>query len=151
MRAAAVGTAADDSGKDCSRGHPGGATRQVCGGKTFKVRQSLHETAQLVRNNEPSVGMKRQGEVQWQENSAGFEQIFDLDGPPQIDLPGVTALVLCHNESLQLRTFLDFHKACGIGHFLVVDNESADGSDEILNADPDVTRFERFLVPWVSA
>lgn len=70
-----------------------------------------------------------------------FADIFELDRAPSLMLPEVTAIVLCHNEALRLQHFLDYHRSIGIGHFLVVDNASTDGSAEILDQAPDVTRF----------
>lgn len=70
-----------------------------------------------------------------------FSRLFDLERLPEIPPSSVTAIVLCHNEALRLPHFLDYHKAHGIGHFLVVDNASTDGSSSILDNDPHVTRF----------
>lgn len=70
-----------------------------------------------------------------------FLQVFDLDTPPEIPASEVTAIVLCHNEALRLPFFLEHHKALGIGHFIVVDNGSDDGSGALLDADPQVTRL----------
>ncbi|MEQ8964369.1 MAG: glycosyltransferase family 2 protein [Azospirillaceae bacterium] len=67
--------------------------------------------------------------------------VFDLEGPPAVPDSDVTAVVLCHNEARRLPYFLTHHKALGIGHFIVVDNDSDDGSGAILDADPDVTRL----------
>lgn len=70
-----------------------------------------------------------------------FFGAFDLVDWPKIPDADVTAVVLCHNEALRLPYFLKHHKESGIGHFLVVDNGSTDGSSDILRDDPDVTLF----------
>lgn len=70
-----------------------------------------------------------------------FRDAFDQDAPPEIEIPPITAVVLCHNEALRLPYFLEHHKAAGVGHFIVVDNASDDGSAAILDADPAVTRL----------
>lgn len=74
-------------------------------------------------------------------NTPQFSDIFDLDSPPKLEIHGVTAIVLCHNEALRLEHFLEFHKSAGIDQFLVVDNASSDGSSEILENDPAVFLF----------
>jgi len=73
--------------------------------------------------------------------SPAFRDVFDLEAPPEIHMPNVVAVVLCHNEALRLPYFLEHHKAAGIERFLVVDNMSDDGSTEILEADDFVTRI----------
>lgn len=68
---------------------------------------------------------------------------FDLEEAPKLilDKSKATAIVLAYNEGLRLPHFLDFHRAIGVGHFLVVDNGSTDGSAALLDGEPDVTRF----------
>jgi hypothetical protein len=63
------------------------------------------------------------------------------------------------NEALRLPFFLDHYRRLGVGHFLVVDNDSTDGSADLLRAAPDVSfwttgqsyRAARFGMDWVAA
>ncbi|MFD3188839.1 glycosyltransferase family 2 protein [Sedimentitalea sp. HM32M-2] len=43
------------------------------------------------------------------------------------------------NEQVRLPYFLDYYRRLGIGHFLIVDNDSKDGSGAYLAAQPDVS------------
>ncbi len=52
------------------------------------------------------------------------------------DLLLVTTL---RNEAVRLPYFLSYYRACGINHFLIVDNDSDDGSRDYLAAQPDVS------------
>lgn len=70
-----------------------------------------------------------------------ISDLFDLELLPELQPVGITAIVLCHNEALRLPYFLEFHKLAGVDRFLVVDNNSNDGSSEILEDDPAVVRF----------
>ena len=70
-------------------------------------------------------------------------------------------LILCatmRNELARLPFFLDYYRKLGIGHFLIVDNGSADQSVEYLSAQPDVSVWRteasykraNFGVDWVN-
>lgn len=62
------------------------------------------------------------------------------------------------NENLRLPHFLDYYRAQGIGHFIMVDNGSDDGGREYLAAQPDVSLWSteagykraRFGVDWLN-
>ncbi len=43
------------------------------------------------------------------------------------------------NERPRLPHFLDYYRSLGVGHFLIVDNDSDDGSRDYLAAQPDVS------------
>ena len=70
--------------------------------------------------------------------------------------------ILCfsciRNESVRLPWFLDHHRRLGVGHFLIVDNGSDDGSTDWLAAQPDVSlwttgasyKASRFGVDWLT-
>ena len=70
--------------------------------------------------------------------------------------------VLCflclRNEAQRLPHFLAHHRALGVGHFLVVDNASTDGSADLLRAQPDVSlwhtgasyKASRFGMDWLT-
>lgn len=62
------------------------------------------------------------------------------------------------NERIRLPWFLDYYRAMGVGHFLIVDNGSDDGSTDYLRAQPDVSvwftrtsyRAANFGVSWLN-
>ncbi|MCR9148284.1 MAG: glycosyltransferase family 2 protein [Rhodobacteraceae bacterium] len=62
------------------------------------------------------------------------------------------------NEALRLPFFLAHYRALGVGHFLIVDNDSDDGTQEYLAAQPDVSvwhsghsyKLSRFGVDWLT-
>lgn len=73
--------------------------------------------------------------------------------------PGhILAFVTLRNERIRLPYFLDYHRNMGIGHFLIVDNGSDDGSREYLAAQPDVSlwttnasyKAARFGMDWIN-
>jgi Glycosyl transferase family 2 len=63
------------------------------------------------------------------------------------------------NEALRLPHFLDHYRRLGIGHFLLVDNASTDGSPDLLRDQPDVSLWQasgsyrqaRFGLDWTNA
>ncbi|MBN2630914.1 MAG: glycosyltransferase family 2 protein [Rhodobacteraceae bacterium] len=70
--------------------------------------------------------------------------------------------ILCfmavRNESVRLPHFLDHHRKLGVDHFLIVDNDSTDGSATYLADQPDVSLWRtrrsykaaRFGLDWVT-
>lgn len=62
------------------------------------------------------------------------------------------------NERVRLPYFLDYYRAQGVGHFLMIDNDSEDGSRDYLAEQPDVSLWTtsasykraRFGVDWVN-
>jgi hypothetical protein len=62
------------------------------------------------------------------------------------------------NEIIRLPHFLEHHRALGVNHFLIVDNDSDDGTQEYLAEQPDVSlwstghsyRLSRFGVDWLT-
>ena len=62
------------------------------------------------------------------------------------------------NEQVRLPYFLKYYRELGIGHFLIIDNDSSDGSRDFLAAQPDVSlwhtrasyRQARFGVDWLN-
>lgn len=69
----------------------------------------------------------------------------------------ILAFVTLRNERVRLPYFLDYYRALGVNHFLVVDNASDDGSGDYLKAQPDVSlwwtgagyRRARFGMDWI--
>lgn len=73
--------------------------------------------------------------------------------------PGaILCAVTVRNEALRLPYFLDHCRRLGVDHFLVVDNDSTDGSRELLTGQPDVSLWStrasykrsRFGVDWLT-
>ncbi|MEO0400795.1 MAG: glycosyltransferase family 2 protein [Pseudomonadota bacterium] len=62
------------------------------------------------------------------------------------------------NEAIRLPYFLDYYRDMGINHFLIVDNDSTDGSADYLASQPDVSvwttpgsyKRSRFGVDWLN-
>lgn len=78
------------------------------------------------------------------------------------DLIGPRSILTCvtlRNERLRLPYFLKYYRDLGVGHFLVVDNGSDDGSAEYLAAQPDVSvwvtgtsyKAAAYGIDWVNA
>lgn len=57
----------------------------------------------------------------------------------QIQPRDVLVFATLRNERVRLPYFLDYYRALGINHFLIVDNDSDDGSREYLADQPDVS------------
>lgn len=70
----------------------------------------------------------------------------------------ILAFVVLRNEAMRLPYFLDYYRNLGVTHFLVVDNDSTDGSSELLTDHPDISlwqtgasyRDSRFGVDWLT-
>ncbi|MEL7091417.1 MAG: glycosyltransferase family 2 protein [Pseudomonadota bacterium] len=66
--------------------------------------------------------------------------------------------VTLRNEAVRLPYFLEYYRDMGINHFLIVDNDSNDGSTDYLAAQPDVSLWHtkasykrsRFGVDWLN-
>ncbi|MES2982344.1 MAG: glycosyltransferase family 2 protein [Verrucomicrobiota bacterium] len=75
----------------------------------------------------------------------------------QIRKDSILGFLTLRNEISRLPHFFDHHRKLGVDHFLVVDNDSTDGSREWLEAQPDVsiwtTKFSykasRFGMNWL--
>ncbi|MEL6640698.1 MAG: glycosyltransferase family 2 protein [Pseudomonadota bacterium] len=83
----------------------------------------------------------------------------DTDRTGQIGPSDILCFTTVRNEALRLPFFLEHHRRLGVGHFLVVDNGSDDGSLEMLRAAPDVSvwttadsyKLSRFGMDWLTA
>ena len=81
------------------------------------------------------------------------------DRAAQIAAGDILAFVTLRNERIRLPWFLDYYRGIGIGHFLVVDNGSDDGSRDYLAGQPDVSlwtttasyKASRFGMDWINA
>ena len=57
--------------------------------------------------------------------------------------PGdILAFVTVRNEAQRLPYFLEHHRRLGVDHFLIVDNDSDDGSRDWLAGQPDVSLWD---------
>ena len=80
------------------------------------------------------------------------------DRTAAIDPAAILAFVTVRNEGLRLPHFIDHHRRLGVDHFLVVDNDSDDGSRDWLVAQPDVSvwgatggyKQSRFGLDWLT-
>nr|WP_282449426.1 glycosyltransferase family 2 protein [Roseibium sp. CAU 1639] len=66
---------------------------------------------------------------------------FGTGSATELSVPrdGVVAVILAYNEALRFPYFLEHYRSLGIGHFIVVDNNSNDGTDELLSGQPDIS------------
>lgn len=70
----------------------------------------------------------------------------------------VLLAAVLRNERIRLPYFLDYYRRLGIGHFLLVDNGSDDGSGDYLAAQPDVSLWQshhsyqkaRYGTDWIN-
>lgn len=80
------------------------------------------------------------------------------DRTAAIGAGAILAFTVLRNEAVRLPYFLAHHRRLGVDHFLVVDNGSTDGTNELLAAEPDVSlwrteasyRGSRFGVDWLT-
>jgi hypothetical protein len=76
----------------------------------------------------------------------------------QIAGSDILAFSTIRNEMVRLPFFLEHHRALGVNHFLMVDNNSDDGTREYLAKQPDVSlwttpasyKLSRFGVDWLT-
>lgn len=67
----------------------------------------------------------------------GLEPVVNADRP--IGADDIVALAVVRNEAKRLPAFLEWHRRIGVDRFLVVDNDSEDGTGELLSGESDVT------------
>ncbi len=87
------------------------------------------------------------------------QQLQSLLDRTAVIRPGaILAFVTVRNEGLRLPHFIDHHRRLGVDHFLVVDNDSTDGSRDWLATQPDVSLWvtgsgykqSRFGLDWLT-
>lgn len=73
--------------------------------------------------------------------SERLTEAFGMEAADRLSVPqsGVVAVILAYNEALRFPHFLDHYRALGIAHFIVVDNMSDDGSDQLLAGQADIS------------
>lgn len=80
------------------------------------------------------------------------------DRTDQIGAQDVLLFATVRNEMMRLPYFLDYYRKLGIRHFLIVDNDSSDGTTDFLAEQPDVSlwttsasyRRSRFGIDWMN-
>lgn len=105
--------------------------------------------------------LKRRGERQYAllralRRGRRLRAISDRSG--QIVPGDLLVFATLRNERPRLPYFLDYYRRMGIGHFLIVDNDSTDGSADWLAAQPDVSLWQtgdsykaaRFGMDWIN-
>ncbi len=81
-----------------------------------------------------------------------------VDRSGQITADAVLAFSTMRNEIIRLPYFLEYYRKLGVAHFLIVDNDSDDGTGEYLADQPDVSlwhtthsyKLSRFGVDWLT-
>lgn len=81
-----------------------------------------------------------------------------IDRTGSIPADAILAMATLRNEMVRLPYFLEHYRKLGVGHFLVVDNASTDGTGDYLAAQPDVSvwstnasyRLSRFGLDWLT-
>jgi glycosyltransferase involved in cell wall biosynthesis len=81
-----------------------------------------------------------------------------IDRTAQIGAADVLCFLCIRNEAARLPHFLRHHRALGVRHFLVVDNASTDGSDQLVADQPDTSlwrtgasyKASRFGMDWLT-
>lgn len=76
----------------------------------------------------------------------------------QIAPADILVFATLRNERARLPFFLDYYRRMGVGHFLIVDNDSEDGSADYLALQPDVSIWQtgdsyksaRFGMDWMN-
>jgi hypothetical protein len=80
-------------------------------------------------------------------------------GQTTIEAGEILAFACVRNESLRLPYFLDYYRGLGVARFIVVDNDSSDGTTSLLRTQPDVEVFHtatsyaasHYGVHWLNA
>ena len=80
------------------------------------------------------------------------------DRTKQIGHGAILGFSTVRNEAVRLPFWLEHHRRLGVGHFLIVDNASDDGTPAFLADQPDVSlwhtddsyRMSRFGVDWLT-
>jgi hypothetical protein len=80
------------------------------------------------------------------------------DQTAQIGRSAILLFSTMRNERIRLPYFLKYYRDLGVNHFLIVDNDSSDGTREYLAAQPDVSLWHstasykraRFGMDWIN-
>jgi hypothetical protein len=76
--------------------------------------------------------------------SKQLSEAFGTSKADELTLPneGVVAVILAYNEALRFPHFLDHYRKLGVRHFIVVDNNSRDGTGALLAGQADISVIE---------
>lgn len=85
-----------------------------------------------------------------------MHSVIDRTGTIRSD--DILAVVVLRNEAIRLPYFLDYYRRLGVSQFLIVDNDSDDGSGDYLAGQPDVSLWHtahsyhgsRFGLDWLT-
>lgn len=86
------------------------------------------------------------------------ELVSVADRTSEINSDSILLFCTQRNERVRLPYFLEYYRNLGVGHFLLVDNNSDDGSSEYLKKQPDVSLWSstqsykrsKFGVDWLN-
>nr|WP_241741325.1 glycosyltransferase family 2 protein [Gemmobacter straminiformis] len=81
-----------------------------------------------------------------------------VDRTADISRDDILCFAVVRNEALRLPWFLEYHRNLGVARFLIVDNASTDGTQDLLSAQPDVSlwrtgagyKASRFGLDWTN-
>jgi hypothetical protein len=102
--------------------------------------------------------MRRRQWRMWRGWRAGRELASVVDRTADIRPGAILLFATIRNEAARLPYFLKHYRALGVDHFLIVDNDSADGSRDLLVGAPDVSlwltaesyRAARYGMDWLN-
>ncbi|MCJ8138361.1 glycosyltransferase family 2 protein [Falsirhodobacter halotolerans] len=94
----------------------------------------------------------------WRAFRSRGDLVPDRDRTAQIRRDTILGFACVRNEAARLPYFLDHVRRLGVGHLLIVDNDSTDGTQDLLRSQPDVSlwtttagyKAARFGVNWTT-
>lgn len=100
----------------------------------------------------------RRRALRWRAFRARHQLRLVQDNRRAITRDDILLVCVFRNEALRLPWFLEYYRQRGVNHFLLVDNDSEDGSAELLRGAADVTlwhstasyRASRFGMDWAN-
>lgn len=100
----------------------------------------------------------RRRRLLWRSLRARHQLSVKMDRTSQIPNDPILCFATMRNEINRLPYYLDHYRRLGVSHFLIVDNDSDDGTTEFLSRQPDVSawfskasyRESRFGVDWLT-
>jgi Glycosyl transferase family 2 len=92
------------------------------------------------------------------ERLGAWKSLHLIEKRPRLANATIVAIVVVRNERFRLEYFLSYHRRLGVEHFVIIDNESTDGTLEFLQGVQDVTCYlatgsykkAHFGVNWVN-
>ena len=85
-------------------------------------------------------------------------QVHEVRISPGLADARIVAVLVVKDEAPRLSALMDHHRALGVDHFIVIDNESSDGTRQLLTGFPDVSIYSatgsfgraRYGYDWVN-